>query len=443
MTICGDYFDGNSYTTKLLPYETGNDSHVMEIRQKIRALRPLLYEFVVVDLISETEKVGMPKFFQTSKSRKYYSSPEQRYLYYVELGIPEHDGKQFGTRIYRKENLLCHEVIYLFNEICVERKKPYLDEWMRNEYLYTDSGGHGKGKIDLSKRYVDILIKYCHGEIPARFADAIVLETFECLHPSYPDFQFSGYFIDICKKSGKYKYLNGIAEKRQADAAFAEAKGGLTCQGRLGKPDLKAAYDYYVHAARIGSLRAGLAVATAIRDGWVNAPDYGSYEKIVKSIYDFYIRNNAAGALCALPEIYLELSHIEEKHGNTEKAISYCLEWKSWNIFQYIDYYEIVEKIILQLYKLTEFNPSDIDLTDLFYILKRPCKVEIYLEDGGFIEVDALKYGDEVIIKCGGRYYRNAVDFFKRCKVNGWHITAYTDKITLIIAEENDVRFTE
>ena len=69
------------------------------------------------------------------------------------------------------------------------------------------------------------------------------------------------------------------------------------------------------------------------------------------------------------------------------------------------------------------------------YDVVRPSASEA-LEGGTEVEIEAVPYEDEVIIKCGEHYFRTVADFFHEYRLDGKRITAYIDKILYITMEE-------
>ena len=434
MNFYGDYYVGNSFSTQLTLDKDVKKEQIEEIEQKIRSMRPLLYEFVVINLIHTDGNSNIPLFFQTTRSRAYEPNSEDRYLFHVEIGIDGTDGKHKGNWIYGKKHLSCEEVIHLFHEICIERKMPDLKKWNRyNHFFSKDETTKEHKEAQKIKRCASIFSQCVNDKVSGTLQDTLLWETLETL--CYDSIlEYSQVFFELCQKYNSYIELKRLISYQKNDAVLAAAKADLLYQGKFGIPDLKGAYDLYVHAARTGSLRAGFMVAKAFRDGWFGMVDQKRYEEIVRSIYDFAIQENPL-ALFALPEVILELSRIEEKIGNKEKAIECCLKWKEMTLMEMSDHCypsETGEQIVQQLYRLTVFDPADIDLLDLFYLLQSPCKVKIFLLDGAEIKIESVPYEDEIIVKCEKNYFRTIADFFKQYRFNNKRISAYVNEILYI-----------
>ena len=107
MDIYGDCYTGDPFCVQFAPDQIGDEAYIAEIVQRICSLRPLFEEFVVVDLIKKDGDADRPAFFQTTRDRAFYPSPEKRYLFCVEIGIPGIEGKRKGTWLYGAKNPIC------------------------------------------------------------------------------------------------------------------------------------------------------------------------------------------------------------------------------------------------------------------------------------------------------------------------------------------------
>lgn len=435
MDIKGDWYSGNSYKTKLTLHEPEWENHIKEIENKIIQMRSLPYEFVVVELYKENGEADIPAFFQTTRNRDYNPTISKRYTYCVEIGVRETG----GNRLYIKNDVDCAKALRLFREICVERKMVNLEDWERDDYLYslnlTADEIEEKKRI---KRYRKILSMYYNGEIDGELGNTAAIETIEELRELDWIFQDVPTLISLYRHYDLYDNIKSFFERHSFNCNLANAMGDIAYYGKLGKPDAKTAYDYYEHAGKIGSLRAQYNAAKIYRDGLTHPTDLMKYKQAVKSVYDFYIENDAKHKLPAITDIILELSRIEEQLGNKEKALEYCLEAKAYEQRAMNDVCysgEKAEKIVLQLYRLTEFDASNMELLDLCYGLQKPCVISLALQCGTIL-LEAVEYEDEVIVKCENKYYRNAVEFFKNFRYKGKRITAYQNQIDYILMEE-------
>ena len=90
--------------------------------------------------------------------------------------------------------------------------------------------------------------------------------------------------------------------------------------------------------------------------------------------------------------------------------------------------YEDVD-IINQLYSLIDFDPDEMDLLDLIYILQKPCMVRIVPLGTKIITVRSYYRNGRLIVNCGKRYYRDAVEFLRKHKIGDELFASYIFKI--------------
>ena len=85
------------------------------------------------------------------------------------------------------------------------------------------------------------------------------------------------------------------------------------------------------------------------------------------------------------------------------------------------------EKLIDIFYQLTDFDESDMDLFDLFYLFKKPCRVSIDLKKES-VTVESVEYNGSIVIQCENKTYRNVREFLEKYRINGKQITTlYAD----------------
>lgn len=70
------------------------------------------------------------------------------------------------------------------------------------------------------------------------------------------------------------------------------------------------------------------------------------------------------------------------------------------------------------LYELIEVDMSDLDLYDLYYLMKEPCKVE-FLYEGKTYEVESFREEEGVSVYFREKWYRDIDEFFKKAKIDG------------------------
>lgn len=78
----------------------------------------------------------------------------------------------------------------------------------------------------------------------------------------------------------------------------------------------------------------------------------------------------------------------------------------------------VMKWLIDDLYELIGVDMSDLDLYDLYYLMKEPCKVE-FLYEGKTYEVESFREEDGVSVYFLGKWYRDIDEFFKKAKIDG------------------------
>ena len=74
-------------------------------------------------------------------------------------------------------------------------------------------------------------------------------------------------------------------------------------------------------------------------------------------------------------------------------------------------------------YSITEFDPDNIELYDLFHLLKTPAKVRFWYDDEQHI-VGSAEGETEPEICFDGKWFRTCRDFFLKAEIDGIRITA-------------------
>ena len=76
--------------------------------------------------------------------------------------------------------------------------------------------------------------------------------------------------------------------------------------------------------------------------------------------------------------------------------------------------------LIEDLYKLTEIDMDNIDLFDLFELLKKPIKIKFFCDsDESEHIVEAVDENGEIVIDFDGKWYRTTDDLFGKAEIAG------------------------
>lgn len=412
---CGDGLK-ITLTVDMLPAE----GIVNQIETQIKSLRSLYFEFVIVDLQKgDTVDKEYPVYFQMLRNREF----GQTHTYLIELGM----AVDRGTIHYIKDNVSLSEALTVFRKICVEREKPMSTAWRIGSKIYdTDDDENKKDEEVRCKRF---LSNYWQNRIDGIGVEFAEYEAWEYVVGRDSDPYYSCELAREYERRGLYSKLKELFKTNSHNPVIAQINGEMALHGVFGKPDYKRAYEYFTHAMTIGSLLAEYYIAKMYQYGLYVKKNYEKYERMIRAVYSKY----RGGIIeCCPRQILLEMSKIEQRAGNIDAAIEYCIRpLKTQRMLMRVGYGNITEsdcEAVNRLYELTEFDPDDMDLLDLLYVLKRPCTVHIYIGNKQFI-VQAVKHNGRLIVKCGDKYYRDAVDFLQHHKVKDKYLSTYIDDV--------------
>lgn len=423
--VRGEWYCGNSLEEKLTVDMLPADDLVQKIEKKIKSLRPIYHEFVVVELQDETNiDKTYPLYFQIIRNKSYLKTNTYR----AEIGMR----KGYGTVLYAQTNLTLNDVLKLFRKICIQREKPNKSEWLEGKRVYGGkklrAGSGIDDKTDYA-RYQSILTDCWLYNIVGRHAEFLEYDILEHAVFKFDDPYHLEQLARAYEKKGLYEKLNRLFETHSYHPVVAQIKGEMALHGIFGKPDYKKAFEYFTHAMKIGSLLAEYSIAMMYKHGLYVQQDYVKYEKMLRSVHRKY---SSSWIMCCPFRIFLELSKLEQQRDNEEAALDFCLQaqditrWLATNGYGTVTESDV--DITQQIYDLGYFDPDEMGLLDLLVVLKKPCSINIGVK-GHVVNVRSYYNNNRVVVKCGEKYYRDAVDFLRKYKVEGKYLTTYIDEI--------------
>lgn len=193
-----------------------------------------------------------------------------------------------------------------------------------------------------------------------------------------------------------------------------ECLGYIWYYGRTGEVDYKKAFEYYSKAADRGNTIAAYKIADMYKNGYYVEQDYDKYCETIERLYHEVKYDNWMDE--PLPEIFLRLSVIRREQGRIDDAIKLLINARAaleveleYNPF--FGTLRNMEWAINDFYELTEIDYSDLRLFDLYYLLKKPCKVKFKYENAEF-EIESFKEDGMITVKFGDKWYRSVREFF-------------------------------
>lgn len=413
MLICGNYYSGEK-RSYILTYNKVKDAELInEIKNAMSSLTNLQNDFVLVDLFIDFKDIyGIPVFFKAYKDRSFGRTD----YYIVESGIQTKD----GIAVYYRHDVSKEMATELFESICLDRKQLD-DQWRHIDKYHYDNGNIVDRKSDDGKRASVIANRYWSGEMIGKSAEFAHAEAVEFLSGIESDVSYGEALVEIYIKHGEYIKIKNIFDKLSHNQLVALAMGEAEYFGKLGKPNYKKAYEYFLHSAKLGSTEANYFIGQMYKYGLYVKKDMQKYMDLTYGVYDFYVENDAEYAMLCIDYVILELAKIERQRRNFDKSIEFCLQAREnavLNCFYGGNVSNTLCEVIKLLYELTEFDGSDMDLFDLLYLFEKPCKVRIKFRDEQII-AQSIAFNGGMMIECGGNYFRNTKEFLNKYTIQG------------------------
>lgn len=270
-----------------------------------------------------------------------------------------------------------------------------------------------------SLRYSDILDKQEESEF-------IESSEYLCTHtddPIYP-VTLGGYYYEskVFDKALKY-YLEA---KDKGDHWANIGLGYIYYYGRVDEPNYKLAYKYYKEASLdkdadpYTKAEATLKIADMYKNGYHVKQSYDKYVKLVESLIE-----NLESYPNLKVEIYTRLASIRKDDGNKVDALLYlrCARYELEYRLSHNRFFGDLTRmkwLINDLYSLIKFNPSSMNLYDLYYLLKHE-HVITFRCNGRKYTITSKLNNKEMNIKFKGKVYKNIDEFFSNAciTING------------------------
>ncbi len=235
--------------------------------------------------------------------------------------------------------------------------------------------------------------------------------------------ELGGYYYELRDFDLALKYYE-MAD-RFGDRWAPEGLGYIWYYGRTGTRDYEKAFHYYSKAAELGSIKSRIKVADMYKNGYYVDQSYDEYCKIIEECYPLVKKAKYLGE--PKPEIFTRLAAIRKEQGRIDEAVRLYQEAKEF-LRQRIVYTQffgdltIMKYLIRDLYALTELDPADLDLYDLYYLLEQPGTVTFY-HLGLAHEVLAVREEAGIAVAFDGEWYRDADAFFRKAAIDGEPLT--------------------
>lgn len=195
--------------------------------------------------------------------------------------------------------------------------------------------------------------------------------------------------------------------------------------GRTGERNYEKAFYYFDKARQMGDVIAAYKVADMYKNGYFVEKDYEKYKAIIEELYPKVKKARRLNE--PLPEIFTRLAKIRSEEGDTKEALrlyDLARDFLAQRIqtHPFFGDLNIMKWMISDIYKLRPFDPENMDLYDLYYVLQSPARVRFMFEDEEH-EVEAVEEDGSIVIRFDENWFRTIDDFFQKAELDKELIT--------------------
>ncbi len=212
------------------------------------------------------------------------------------------------------------------------------------------------------------------------FTEALAYLIEETKDPKYMT-ELAWYYCSKKRFDIEIKYLEIAAE--YGDLHAIEELGYMWYYGQHGEKDYKKAFAYFSKGAKgdgdhTGSLWCSYKLADMYRFGCGVKKDEEKYRRMIEEAYEKV--KEPVWLHDPYPEILYRLAGIRAEEGKNEEAIDLLRKAKRFmaerlSFEPFWGHIEVMGRIVRMLYKLTTFNPENMDFYDLAYLTEKPGKI--------------------------------------------------------------------
>lgn len=277
-----------------------------------------------------------------------------------------------------------------------------------------------------------------------------------------PDAQEKGELITaletLIRETGEYEWMMELAgiyamDRNYTEAAkyyemayehgcvmAAESLGTLYYYGRTGKPDYAKAMEYCAKAAEAGSINALVRMSDMYKNG------YGvkrNPEEAVKMLEKAYERVKDTELIDdPLPEVFTRLARFRRAEDKIDEAIELYEQAKGFLAGRLLDNpvfadLNTMEWLVTELYDLKEPDVENLDLFDLYWLLKKPSVYALDIDEMQYV-AKAVGMENETAVLFEGKRYDSPGDFLQHAMINGERLVQLWEEINVFPVSQAD-----
>lgn len=205
------------------------------------------------------------------------------------------------------------------------------------------------------------------------------------------------------------------------DREISTCLGYIWYYGRTGTVDYEKAFRYYSEAAQLGETGAKRKLADMYHHGFFVEKNEETYRRMIEELYEQH--KDDEYSFIELPGICTRLAAIRAEEGKTEEAVNLYLRAKedlavSLRYNGFFGDINVMEWLVNDLYALIPVDYSDLDVFDLFYLLKEPNDVSFRYQRKKY-RISSFPDEGRTAVRFEGCCYRSVNDLFQKAKVSG------------------------
>ena len=230
--------------------------------------------------------------------------------------------------------------------------------------------------------------------------------------------------FDLARKYYELTYELG-------DRTIASCLGYIWYYGRTGTVDYEKAFRYFSEAANLGNGEAKRKLADMYKNGYFVEQNYPKYCAIIEELYEEHKEDEHK--FIELPDICTRLAGIRKAEGNIPEAIRLYRMAKDYlprrlQLMEFFGDINVMDWLINDLYSITEPDYSDLDIYDLFYVMKEPVTVTFRFKRKKF-QIRSVMENGEYAVEFDGHWYRSVNELFQKAKLEGKPIYVWDREI--------------
>ena len=216
------------------------------------------------------------------------------------------------------------------------------------------------------------------------------------------------------------------------DHEIACSLGYIWYYGRTGEVNYELAYRYFQEAADHGDLNAKLKLADMIHNGYYVPADEKKYARIVEQVYREAQNDEYPPRI--VPYAAVRLAKIRKAEGNIQEAVLlYRIAKKNLihmiELCHFFGDINVMEWLMDDLYTMIEPDYSDLDLYDLFYVLKTPKEVTFRFKRGKYMISSCRIETGEPAFLFEDRWYRSFNELLLNAMLDGQYLSVLASQL--------------